>query len=79
MKNITVTVADEVYRDARIRAAETGTSVSAMVAAYLSALSEQSAEFARLERQEAEIKRDIGRFRADGRLNRDDAHARAIR
>ena len=35
MKNITVSVDDETYRLARIKAAENGTSVSAMVRAYL--------------------------------------------
>ena len=35
MKNITVSVKDEVYRQARITAARMGTTVSAMVARYL--------------------------------------------
>ena len=35
MKNITVSVSDEIYRRARIRAAELGTSVSALVAEFL--------------------------------------------
>jgi hypothetical protein len=38
MKNITVTVPDDVYRNARIRAAERGTSVSSLVAEYLRSL-----------------------------------------
>ena len=38
MKNITVSVDDETYRLARIRAAEMGTSVSAMVREYLKGL-----------------------------------------
>lgn len=37
MKNITLKVDDETYRKARIRAAETGTSVSAMVRDFLCA------------------------------------------
>lgn len=40
MKNLTVTIPDDVYRDARIRAAERGTSVSALVADYLRSLSD---------------------------------------
>lgn len=36
MKNITLKVDDETYRKARIRAAEAGTSVSAMVREFLS-------------------------------------------
>lgn len=35
MKNITVSVPDEVYRQARIRAAERDTSVSALVREFL--------------------------------------------
>ena len=35
MKNITVSVPDDVYRAARIRAAERSSSVSAVVAEYL--------------------------------------------
>jgi plasmid stability protein len=38
MKNITVSVADEVHRRARIHAAEQGTSVSALVRDYLVSL-----------------------------------------
>ena len=41
MKNITVAVDDETYRSARIRAAELGTSVSALVRDYLRALAER--------------------------------------
>ena len=38
MKNITVSIDDDCHRLARIRAAELGTSVSALVRAYLSSL-----------------------------------------
>ena len=40
MKNITISVDNETYRLARIKAAERGTSVSAMVRDYLNSLSE---------------------------------------
>lgn len=49
MKNITVTVDDETYRSARIRAAELDTSVSAMVREYLRLLSVRQTEDARSE------------------------------
>jgi hypothetical protein len=39
MKNITIAIDDETYRAARIYAAEMGTSVSALVKAYLQGLS----------------------------------------
>lgn len=49
MKNITVTVDDETYRSARIRAAELDTSVSAMVREYLRLLAVRQVEEARSE------------------------------
>ena len=42
MKNITVSVDEETHRSARIRAAELGTSVSALVRNYLRTLSRDS-------------------------------------
>lgn len=79
MKNITVSVPDEVYRMARIKAAETGTSVSALVADYLVSLSQSKAEFERLAEQQRRIMTDMGAFRASDRLDRDDLHDRAVR
>jgi plasmid stability protein len=79
MKNITVTVPDDVYRNARIRAAERGTSVSALVGEYLRSLSGQEEEFSRLEAQQHQIQREIERFRARDRLDRDQLHDRAVR
>ncbi len=79
MKNITITVPDDVYRNARIRAAERGTSVSSLVAEYLRSLSGREAEFTRLEAQQKQIQREIQRFRARDRLDRDQLHDRAVR
>jgi plasmid stability protein len=79
VKNITVTVPDEVYRAARIRAAERGTSVSALVGEYLRALSGREPEFSRLEAQQKRIQSQIGRFSAGDRLDRDQLHDRAVR
>lgn len=79
MKNITVSVPDEVYREARIRAAERGMSVSALVAEHLRSLSERAAEFSRLEAQQHRVQREIERFSAGDRLSRDEIHARAVR
>lgn len=79
VKNITVTVPDDVYRAARIRAAEQGRSVSALVAEYLRSLSGGDAEFARLEAQQRRIQEEIVRFRAGDRLSRDVVHERAVR
>lgn len=70
---------DEVYRTARIRAAEQGRSVSSLVADYLKSLSDSDAEFARLESQQRRIQGQISRFRATERLPRVEAHDRALR
>jgi plasmid stability protein len=79
VKNITVSVPEDVYRAARVRAAERGRSVSALVADYLRSLSDQSDEFARLEAQQRRVQKDIARFRAGDRLDRDEVHSRAVR
>jgi hypothetical protein len=79
MKNITVSVPDDVYRTARVRAAERGTSLSAMVADFLFSLSQNEAEFARLEDEQRRIVSGIHRFRASDRLDRSQIHDRALR
>jgi plasmid stability protein len=79
VKNINVSVPDEVYRAARIRAAERGTSVSALVGEYLRSLSESDPEFARLEAQQREVQAGIGAFRAGDRLGRNEVHVREVR
>ena len=78
MKNITVTVPDDVYRSARVRAAERGRSVSALVAEFLRSLSESDEEFARLEAQQRRVQAEIEHFRAGDRLDRDELHERAL-
>jgi plasmid stability protein len=79
MTNITVSVPDEVYRAARIRAAEQGSSVSALVAGYLRSLSERAVEFARREAEQRRVQGEIVRFSARDRLDRDAVHERALR
>jgi hypothetical protein len=79
VKNVTLSVEDEVYRVARIRAAERGTSLSGLVADYLRSLAADEAEFTRLEAQQRDVAEQIGRFRAGDRLGRDELHRRAIR
>jgi 7-cyano-7-deazaguanine synthase in queuosine biosynthesis len=77
--NITVTVPDEVYRAARISAAQRGSSVSALVADYLRSLSQREAEFSRLEAQQLDVQRQIVHFSARDRLDREQVHRRALR
>jgi plasmid stability protein len=79
MKNITVSVPDEVYRRARIRAAEQGRSVSALVAEFLHSLSDSDSEFARLETLQQEVQAQIIRFRGGDRLERELVHDRTLR
>jgi plasmid stability protein len=79
VKNITVAVPDDVYRQARIKAAERGRSVSALVADYLCSLANRGAEFARLEAQQRRVQAEIKAFRAADRLSRDQVHERAVR
>jgi predicted transcriptional regulator len=77
MRNITVSLDDEVYRRARIAAAAMDTSVSALVKSYLKELAAVETETERLKRQEREIRDKILEFSASVRLAREDAHNRS--
>jgi plasmid stability protein len=79
VRNITVTVPDEIYRDARVRAAERGSSVSALVGDFLRSLSDDASKFARLEAQQHAVQQRIERFSAGDRLIRETVHERALR
>lgn len=76
MKNITVSLPDEVYRRARIRAAELDKSVSALVREFLLQLGEEESDFDRRARLQDEILATITKFRASDRLRRDAVHER---
>ena len=79
VRNLTVSVPDDVYRNARVAAAQRDTSVSALVVAYLERLSGWMEEFGRLEALQREVQAEIGQFRAADRLGRDEVHDRAVR
>jgi hypothetical protein len=79
MKNLTVSVPEDVYRAARIRAAEEDSSVSALVAGYLRSLRDREAEFSRLEAQQDRVLAEVDRFSGGDRLGRDELHSRAVR
>jgi plasmid stability protein len=79
MKNITVSVDEETYRRARVKAAELDTSVSALVRAYLQGLAAGESEFEQLARLERELRTRVGSFRARDRLDRDQLHERGGR
>jgi plasmid stability protein len=74
VKNITVTVDDETYRRARIKAAERDTSVSALVKRFLTELAagESDAE----KREERALRERVRAFRAGDRQSREDVHRR---
>jgi plasmid stability protein len=78
--NITVTVPDEVYDAARLRAAEARTSVSALVRDYLIRVAAQGSEFERLAALESTTLTRISERRAgysaSKRMTRDEVHDR---
>ena len=76
MKNITVSVDDETYRRARMKAAEKDTSVSAMVRGFLVEVAQGESEFERLTKLEEEIRAGIKGFRAGDSLPRDELYKR---
>jgi Family of unknown function (DUF6364) len=76
VKNITVSLEDDVYRRARTIAAERDTSVSALVKRYLVDLGSGEGKEERLKREERVLRERITTFRASDRLSRDDVHDR---
>jgi hypothetical protein len=59
MKNITVSLDDDTYRKARMKAAEMDTSVSALVRRYLTELAAAETEFQRLKREERALRAQV--------------------
>ena len=74
VKNITVSVDDEVHRRARIKAAERDTSVSAVVREFLVNWSGEETEFERRKRLQEETLNAITAFSAGDRLPREQVH-----
>lgn len=79
MPNITVSLSEEEYRRARIRAAELNTSVSALVRRFLADLGAGETDFEQRKRLQDEVLASVERFRAADRLGREEVHDRAIR
>jgi plasmid stability protein len=77
--NVTVSLPAEVYRRARIRAAEQNTSVSAIVRQFLIELGTAETDFERRRRLQDQVLAGLPRFAARERLTRDEAHDRAVR
>jgi len=76
VKNITVSVDDETYRRARVKAAERDTSVSTLVKQFLAELAGGEGNSERLKREERALRARIKAFRAGDRLPREDVHDR---
>jgi plasmid stability protein len=77
MKNVTVSLDDETYRNARVRAAELGTSISALVRRFLTDLGSSESHLARLKREERALRSQVPRgFSARHNLPRDRLHDR---
>jgi len=76
VKNLTVSLPDDVYRRARVKAAERDTSLSALVREFLLELGGEETDFERRKRLQDEVLASIGSFRAADRLSRDRVHGR---
>lgn len=77
MKNLTVSLPDEVYRKARLKAAERETSVSGLVRDLLTEIAAEESDFERRKRLQDEIIASIREFRAGDRLTREEIHGRS--
>jgi plasmid stability protein len=77
VKNITVSLPDEDYKRARVRAAEQGTSVSAVVRKLLSDFARQETDHERADRMRREVMATITYFDASDRLTRDEVYDRS--
>lgn len=83
MKNITISMDDELYRLARIKAAEQSTSISALFKAFIIRLTGSEvaeSEFQRLQREEQELRAELRARRISlnpiHNLSRDALHTR---
>jgi len=76
VKNVTVSLSDEVYRKARVKAAERNTSLSSLVRQFLESLADDEGEFKRLERLQLESYAKIERFEATHRVKREELYRR---
>jgi hypothetical protein len=83
MKNITVSVDEGLYRKARVKAAEQGTSISALFKNFLVSLTGEEgaeSEFQRLQREENELRAELRASRLSlnptHNLSRDELHDR---
>jgi hypothetical protein len=76
VKNVTVSLDEQICRRAEAVAAERGTSLSALVRAYLEDLGSGESESDRLKKAERALRAQISGFRAGDKLSRDRLHER---
>lgn len=79
MKNITVSLPDDVYRRVSIQAAERDTSVSALVRELLTQMAGEESDAERRKRLQDEVLKSMGPFSAGDRLPRARVYRRAVR
>jgi plasmid stability protein len=77
--NVTISLPEDIYRRARIRAAEQNLSVSAMVRRFLTEVGTTETDFERRRRLQDQALAELPRFSARDRLTRDEVHDRALR
>ena len=76
MRNVTISLPDDVYRRARITAAERDSSLSAMVRDLLIEMIDAKSDFARRKALQNEVIDSIRSFRGGDRLSRDELYRR---
>ena len=76
VKNVTVSLDDATYRNARRKAAQADRSLSSVVREMLQSYGAEESEFDRLARAEKEIRDRITRFDGGDRLSRDELYDR---
>jgi plasmid stability protein len=76
MRNITVSMEDDLVRRAKVRAAQEDSSVSAVVRRFLEDYARTETEFERLRQKEIDLRRQIKHFDATDRLTRDELYDR---
>ena len=78
MKNVTVSLDDQIYHRARVKAAQAGRSLSSMVREYLESVGTGESEFERLKRMEHELYAQIdargGGLKASENLTREELY-----
>lgn len=79
MKNVTVSLDDATYRNARRRAAEADRSLSSVVRELLQKYGADESEFDRLAREEDEIRARIKDFDGGKRMTREELYDRDAR